>query len=212
MSKISFYKLHKTRKQLLFKNKDNDFCVIDGQNKVLISSPHGVPQVRLGKPKVAEPGSLATALALQQGTNSFLIAKTKNTFVDANFDEITAYKLKVFDLIEKEHIKYFLDFHGLAAHRTMDVNLGVHMGQNIETNPSLLDNLHKTLEDSGFVVSIDKPFWGSRRTLTGSVKNKFEKVWTIQIEINCSITNNKENFDKWQKLLGALSSWINKLR
>lgn len=70
-------------------------------------------------------GSLATALYLQKETNSFLIAKTKNNNDDANFDEKSEYKDTIYSLIETKGIKYVIDFHGLAAKRDCDINLGI---------------------------------------------------------------------------------------
>jgi len=46
------------------------------------------------------------------------------------------------------------------------------------------------------------------RTLSGGAKKQFPNLWTIQIEINCSITNNKENADKCKHLYEALKQWI----
>ena len=209
MKEKSFVKsIHRDRKKFLRANKDKDHVVVKGENCVLISAPHGVKQTRLGRPKVAEIGSLALALRLQKETNSYFIAKTQNNFDDANFDEHSAYKYDVAKTIQENGIKYFIDFHGLAAKRECDVNLGVHFGLNTEVDEAALNELEDLLKHDDMVVWFDKPFMGTTRTLAGSAKKRFPEIWTIQLEINCSITNSEENDMKCRKLFEALKQWI----
>ena len=89
---MNFNILHEKRKAFMARNKSFDHVLIEGKNCVLISAPHGVSQVRLGKPKFCEIGSVATALVLQEKTDSWFLAKTKNNNDDANFDEVSSYK------------------------------------------------------------------------------------------------------------------------
>ena len=212
MKTLNFTKLHKARKAFLRANSNKSFQTIEGQIPVLISAPHGVTQVRNGKPKVAEIGSLAATLYVQKETNAFLIAKTKNCFDDANWDELSPYKQKVLELIRRNNIKYVIDFHGLASKREMDVNLGTHIGHNIETDTKIFDELIWGLRKNKFVVSIDNPFAGGAKTIAGSTKNAFENLWTIQIEINAGLTNSVRNAEKLEKLLEVLTNWIKTLQ
>ena len=53
---------------------------------------------------------------------------------------------------------------------------------------------------------------GGTRTISGTMINKFNNLWTIQIEINCAITNRKENFDLNIKLLNTLIDWIKTIK
>ena len=87
-------------------NKEKDHVVLKGKNNVLISAPHGVSQVRLGKYKYSEIGSLTTALYLFENSNCFLIAKTQNNNDDANFDEKSKYKnsIEKFDIMPSSYI------------------------------------------------------------------------------------------------------------
>ncbi len=57
----------------------------------------------------------------------------------------------------------------------------------------------------------DAPFMGGYATIAGSMKNYFSKLWTIQIEINCSITSAKSLIDKWNLLIDLLLDFINKI-
>ena len=205
--KISFDKLHTIRKMFLSENKLKDHIFAVGTSPVLISAPHGVSQVRLGKLKPSEIGSLATALFLKKHTNCHLIAKTKNNNDDANFDEECRYKTHIKEIIKSNNVKFVLDLHGLAAFRECDINLGTHLGANIVSNKRAYVALVKLLEDSDFSVSVDQPFMAGANTISSFVKKEFPEVWAIQIEVNCSITNKKENFDKYKKLLSALYEW-----
>ena len=128
-NEMNFNKLHKVRTDFINKFKDNDHVVCDGENQILISSPHGVSQVRLGKFKFSEIGSLSTALYLFNNTKCSLIAKTKNNNDDANFDEVSKYKSSVENFIKNNNIKYLIDIHGLSSKRDCDINLGTRLGK-----------------------------------------------------------------------------------
>lgn len=209
---IKFHKLHNERRLFLKKYCNVDHIVFNGENNILISAPHGVPQTRNNKPKVREPGSLSVALALHNKQKTFFIAKTKNNHDDANFDPVSDYKTDVKNLIKKNDIKYFLDFHGLAKKREMDVNLGSNYGKNTKTNPAALDRLVKMLKDKGFVVEVDIPFKGGGRTLTRYVQTLHKQIFSLQIEINCGITNEYKNNSKFVALVNVLNNWIESLK
>jgi hypothetical protein len=167
-----------------------------------------VYQVRLGKSKAHEIGSLATVLWLKEKTNCYLIAKTKCNNDDANFDEKSKYKDSIRKLIKQHNIRYILDFHGLASQRDCDVNLGTHLGNNIKNNIPLFNEFNDELIRCGYVVSIDQPFMANSRTISSSMIHEFPNLWTLQIEINCGISNRKDNFDKNTKLLNIIENWI----
>lgn len=208
---MNFNNLQTYRRKFIEENKEHDHAVVDGKNNILLSAPHGVSQVRLGKYKFSEIGSLTTVLHLQKSTDSYLIAKTKNNNDDANFDEVSLYKSKIEELIYSNNIKYVIDFHGLSSKRECDVNLGTHIGKNIKPNEYAFDNLYNALTLNGFKTEVDMPFMAGNRTISGSVANNHPEVWTIQIEINCAITNKKENFTRYKLLLGVLTDWLNSL-
>lgn len=208
MKKLSFNKFVQTRKDFLQEYKNQDHVIFSGENNVLISAPHGVTQLRLGRLKVPEIGALAIALCLKKETDSFFIAKTKYNNDDANFDETSLYKDSIKRLIKQHNIKYIIDIHGLAQSRDCDVNLGTHLGDNVKTDLRAFDLLNKMLKNNGFKVSIDQPFMAGASTICGSIKKEFEDVWTLQIEINCGISNKKENFEKNQNLIKTISDWI----
>ncbi len=208
---MSFNKLHNQRKLFINQNKENDHIVLKGKNNVLISAPHGVSQVRLGKYKYSEIGSLTTALYLFNNSNCYLIAKTQNNNDDANFDEKSKYKNSIEKLVQNNKIKYIIDIHGLSSKRDCDINLGTHLGQNIKTDEDLFNDLHKALLKNNFITQIDKPFMAGKNTISSSMVNINPNIWAIQIEINCAITNKKENYKKYKTLLNILCDWVNNI-
>ena len=208
----NFDKMQYERDFFLKENCKKDHVVLKGNRGVVLSAPHGVSQVRLGKLKYEEPGSLLMALCLQKETDSFFIAKTKNNNDDANFDEKSKYKKSLTKIIKKNNIKYVLDIHSLSAKRKIDVNLGIHLGKNIENNVEIFEKLCDEIIKKGFILSIDQPFMSGRNTISGTMKNKFPDLWTMQIEINCSIINEKKNFNKFKTLLDIFKEWINSLK
>ena len=212
MKKITFEKLVDERNIFLNDNANLDHIVITGKNNVLISAPHGVEQTRNSNPKVHELGSITTGLYLQKQTGSFLIAKTKNNNDDANYDEQSSYKDSIKELIRADKIKYIIDLHGLAEARECEINLGISGGKNVSNNIELFNDLSTSLMASGFNVFIDEPFSGGDKTISGSLKNEFYDIWTIQIEIRCDITNKKENFEHYKTLLKVLENWMGKIQ
>ena len=208
----SFNQIHSDRENFVNKNCRKDHIIINGKNKVIISAPHGVDQVRLGKLKYREIGSLASAIYLSSQTNSFLIAKTKNNCNDANFDEKSSYKKDLLRCIKHNGIKYVIDFHGLSNKRGLDINFGTHLGQNIASNELAFNLLYDELLKNSFIISIDQPFMGGVNTIAWFAKKNMDDVFSLQIEINCDITNKKENYDKFCVLLKILTNWINNLK
>ncbi len=203
---FKFAELTNTRKEIL-KNNSDDHVYFQTNSSILISAPHGVSQVRLGKLKVAEIGTIpiATAVANQMKTN--LIIKTKNNDDDANFVEDCPYRQTIANAIKSQNIKYLIDFHGLAKKRPCDINIGINFGQNTKQNQKMFLSLKNALESQNFIVSIDEPFCAGPRTIAGFFAKEFN-IWSVQIEINCAITNEPANIDKCNKLINTLIDWL----
>ena len=121
------------------------------------------------------------------------------------------YKTDLLKIIRKNKLKYVLDFHGLSEKRDIDINFGTNFGDNIKTNEFQFEKLVKILKDNHFKVTIDDPFTAGKRTISGSVKAKLKNIFTLQIEINCGITNRQENYTKYKTLLKIFINWINEL-
>ncbi len=174
---------------------------------ILLSAPHGVKQTRLGKSKFSEIGSARLAITLSQLNNTNLIIKTKHMFDDANFDIKCGYRTKISNEIKKNNIKYLFDIHGLASYRDCDINLGISLGNNIKTNEPLFEKMLNIFKEYGFKVNIDQPFAGIYPTISSTFAKKFN-IWTIQVEVNCKITNDFKNTKKLNMLIESLSKCI----
>ena len=200
-------KVKKERQAFLKKNKKKDFVVVKGEGQVILSAPHGVEQLRLGKKKYGEPGSLALALQVQKKTGVHLFAKTSNKGDDANFDVVSPYKEALKRYIKENGIKFLIDFHSLAAKRRVDVNFGVNWGRNIQNDEKLFDIMQDRFKESGFGVSVDNPFAGGSKTVAGNVAEDCN-IWTIQLEINSKYINNKKFAEYLKKIIDILSGIV----
>ena len=177
------------------------------KSPILISAPHGVWQTRLGKGKYPEIGSARLAIALSKKNECNLIIKTKHLFDDANFDINCGYRRKISNIIKKNNIKYLFDIHGLSSSRDCDINLGICLGQTIKTNEKLFEDMLSCFNQYGFKVNIDQPFYGKYHTIASTFAKKFN-IWTIQIEVNCGITNYGKNIKRLNELIECLSKCI----
>ena len=189
-------------------NHNGGFAVLRNyDSRVLLSAPHGVGQTRLGKPKEAEIGSARMALMLHELTQSNLIIKTKNIFDDANFDIRSTYKDEIVYIIKQYGIKYLIDFHGIPADSECDINLGVNFGENIKNNEELYDQIMQKLTSNGFKVNVDNPFCGRYPSIAATFAQSYN-IWTLQLEINCGITNDPEQIDKLNTLIATLKECV----
>ena len=198
------------RRDFLKENSHKSFAIQSGHGGVMLSAPHGVSQVRLGRRKFEEPGSLSFMLEVAKRTGAPFIAKTRNCDDDANFDENCEYKNELKKFVQTNQIKFLLDFHGLSKKRDVDINFGTHLGQNVKSNESLFEELNKKLQDASFMTTIDNPFWGGAQTISGSLAEQ-TKIWTLQVEINCKYTNYKENVSELEKLLKIFEEFVSVL-
>ena len=210
-TKYNYNKLENLAKTFLEENKNVDHVLYKGIGTVLVSSPHSVFQTRKGKFKDAERGALKTALYLHKLTCCHFISKTKNNNDDANFDKESEYKNTIKKLILENKVKYILDFHSLSKKRKCEVNLGTNFKRNIKNNKPLYKTLKKELKKQGLRLKIDIPFNGGKRTIAGSLKNEFKDIWTIQIEINSSVTCEEENYNKYLKIIDIFTRFIDNI-
>lgn len=159
---------------------------------------------------MAELGTIPVAYLISKETNSNLILKTQNLNDDANFDDVSDYRDEIYKMIEDRNCKYLFDIHGMAKSRKYDINLGINFGQNININVNLFNKIIEMFEKQNFSVSIDQPFSAGPRTISGNCAKKY-KIFTIQIEINCDITNNPKNIEKCNRLITTLINIINSI-
>lgn len=203
MKKISFNEFRYSSVNYLNSEQFiNGYTTLITSSKILLSAPHGVKQTRFGLQKASERGSARFALILQRLLNTNLIIKTKNLFDDANVDLNCPYRKEIDKIILKNKITILLDFHGLSKKRDCDINLGVNLGENIKSNIKLFDLINNSLINNGFVVNIDNPFCGRYPTISADIAKR-HSIFTLQIEINCAITNEPKNIEKLNRLLNC---------
>ncbi len=193
----------KARKKFISSNKKKSFVILDGEGKIMFSTPHAVKQVRLGREKFAEPNTLALALAVRQKVNVPLISKTACMNDDANFDLLCPYRHELKEYIQEHKIKYLIDIHSLAEKREQDINLGVNFGMNIAPDEAMFDFIHKEFSEKGFKVFVDQPFNGGARTIASFISKEC-KIWTMQLEINCKFLLKPENVEWLMKIISVL--------
>lgn len=99
---------------------------------------------------------------------------------------------KIDKIIRNNQIKILQDIHGLSEKRNCDINLGINLGENIKSNIELFDLINNSLINNGFVVNIDNPSCGRHPTISADFVRR-HNIFTLQIEINCAITNNYKN-------------------
>lgn len=197
------------RKKFIASNKKKSFVILDGDGKFMLSAPHAVRQVRLGRGKFAEPNTLALALAVREKVNVPLIAKTACFNDDANFDLLCPYRHELKDYINEHNIKYLIDIHSLAEQREQDINLGVNFGMNIAPDEKMFDFLQKEFAQKGFKVFIDNPFNGGARTISSFISKECG-IWTMQLEINCKFLLKEENVEWLIKIISVLVDAIDR--
>ena len=209
IKKISFRNFVFRRRFFLKRNRNENFVVKKGNIPFMISAPHGVSQLRLGKHKVAEPGSLAFALELAKQTGAHLIAKTKNCEDDANFDEHSPYKEFLVEYVKQNNIKFLIDVHGMKKNRPIDINIGTHLGENIKVNENVFDYMVYALKGAQFSIDVDQPFYSGINSIACTIAKRCG-IWAIQLEINCKLTNESKYIKKLNILLNCIIKTIEK--
>lgn len=111
------------------------FVYQQGTIPILLSAPHAVNHFRDGRLKAAEVYTGAISLLLHELTRCHIIYKAKNDGKDPNhdsFEEDHGYKQRIVDSCREHGITLFIDLHGAAASREIDLDLGTNHGQSLQ--------------------------------------------------------------------------------
>jgi hypothetical protein len=208
-NQIEFNNYAKKCKKFLRENRKKNFVALAGQGRVMLSVPHCVKQVRLGKVQEAETGTLALALALRDKTGAPIIAKTACFADDANFELLSPYRSELLSMVESEKIRYLFDLHGLRETCEQDINFGVNFGVNIAADEKFFDFINKQFKKKGLKVFVDQPFAGSGNTIS-SFTAKVCNIWTIQLEVNNKFLITPEFSDQFFEIVDVLVTAIEK--
>jgi uncharacterized protein YchJ len=171
-----------------------DFNIIKGNIPIILSAPHCKEQLREGKIKTHESGTDTLAIQVSKKTNCSCIYKTKFYNNDPNWDEISTYKNELKEFINKNNIKYLLDFHGMKAERKSDICIGTGFFKNLCGRKDLLNSISKIFKSHGFKnISIDIPFSASNPNVISSFISSNCHIPCFQIEINNRFRSKKYN-------------------
>ena len=85
------------------------------------------------------------------------------------------------------------------------------MGNNIQADENLYLTLERELMRAGFSVQVDIPFRAGQRTIAGAFAKKFN-IFTLQIEINCGLTNESGNNKRANLLLETIAKVFKKVK
>ena len=163
---------------------EESFMLEEGTGPVIISAPHSVEQLRLGRPKYAEPQSGACARMLHSELGCPVIYKTRNCGDDANFDADSDYKRALADYIRGHDIRFVLDLHQLAWERDVIVNIGTAGLRNIRDQKPMNIALAAFSSRRVGLIQIDTPYDGSGPNTIASFTARECGVESLQIELN----------------------------
>jgi hypothetical protein len=168
---------------LLAKEGDPWFAVIDGTSHVLMSAPHATAQMREGKSKFADAGTGALAIMLNRLAKTTVIYTTRQSPSDPNFYDDNDYKKTLASLVDKEHPKLVLDLHASHWYRPYDVDFGTMSGESLQGHSAWLRRLSECFAKAGLRDFSQDYFSAStNQTVTKFVQGK--GVPCIQLEFN----------------------------
>lgn len=105
------------------------FKCLNGQRPVLVSAPHACRHQRDGVEKMAEEFTAAFACILAQQTNCHAIFTTNKTTEDPNWVLRGEYKKAINEMVEKNHIGFLVDLHGMTNRHNMGLAIGTMRGR-----------------------------------------------------------------------------------
>ncbi len=177
---------------------------------IIFSAPHSVSQTRNGKIKCAEPYTGVIAKILHKNYGYSVLYKTKNCGDDANYDEKSPYKNKLYAICRKYKPILVIDLHGLSKKRDCIINLGTNFGNTLQDDTETLNELIHCLRNAGInKITTDHPFFASENTIASSVSRKLKQK-AIQIEINFGYLDKSP--EHILNVINALHSFCQKIR
>lgn len=162
-----------------------DFEVMDGKEKIMLSAPHGFVHMREGNIKYAETNTNKICTELAEELNSYAIYKFINSDKDANYDVECDYKKECLKTVKRSKIKLLIDFHGMAMEREQDICLGIADGELLNNDKEFIDFIVEAFRKEGFKnVAVDNPFNAKRAECVSNFIHREANIPTMQIEIN----------------------------
>lgn len=194
------------------KSKDG-YVYSKGSIAILISAPHGVNHIREGKVKYADMYTGAIIKLMHELTGCHAIYKINKHGSDPNYDSYERdddYKKTIVDIIEKNNIKLFIDLHGCARERCMDLDIGTNFGKSLNGFDDLPEII-KTIFRNNDILNITHNKIFTANSANNISRNAAERtgIASIQLEINRVYRDFNSHFINYQKLIEALYESIN---
>lgn len=208
ITKSEFEKINKKFDEYNEKNIES-FKYIKGKEKIILSAPHSVSQIRNGKIKGKDIATGTIAISLQKSLNCYCIYKTRNNNDDANYDiEKNPYKDKLLEIIEKEDIKFLLDIHGAKANQGFDIDIATNNLKNVNGKTEYVTDFINIGKKYGINnITVDKVFKASTiHTIACTISEKL-KIPCLEIEISKEYRDIK-TFQNIQVLLNFLEEYL----
>ncbi len=187
------------------------FDVIEGRERIILSAPHSVRQLRNGNIKGKDSCTGTIAILLQQQLNCYCIYKTKNCNDDANYDiENNPYKDKIIDLIDKNNINFLLDIHGAKDGQEFDIDVGTANLSNLNGQNKYIEDFIKIGEKYNLNITIDKVFKAETLHTVANTISIETKIPCMQIEI-AKKYRDIDQFNNIKIMLNFLEEYLRKI-
>jgi hypothetical protein len=192
------------------------FKIRNGKIPVLISAPHTI-KYNNREDNIKKPEFLTGTLVnlIQKSTNVYSIYRISST--DNPIKNELDYRNAIKEIIEKENIQLFIEFHGCKDEHKFDLEIGTDNGKNCIKHENIEFLFKDFLEQSLLKeVVINKKFKASQDyTNCKWVNNEFN-ISSIQIEISKTFRNIKDLkrftsvYLAFKRLIKYISPSINK--
>lgn len=148
---------------------------------IVLSAPHEAEHVRESTPKIAEVGTAKVAFDLASIYSCAAISALPEQTGDANWDIPHPYFDELLALTESTP-KLVIDFHMMKP-RGVDICLG--LGPNKELADGTWQILADAFLQQGLTVSLNWPFPGGVRTITGKAQDIGIRAIQIEMSWDC---------------------------
>jgi hypothetical protein len=187
-------------------NMKDSFNIVKGKNPILLSAPHVYPHIRPNfedTPKKNELYTKEITQTIAKKLDVSAIYTTSKQHSDPNWYIESPYRKGIFELIEENDIKIFIDIHGLNIDNTQDIIIFVN---NIDTNGhQIAEQLKKELMKYFKEVLIKEFINNEQFTISEHIFDKYG-VPSFQVELNLRVRRDKDN---WEKLVSSFSNVFN---
>lgn len=182
-----------------------NFCIIDGNNNVILSSPHNLIHYRDGIKKDNEVYTKEIVERVALNTNSYAIYKTIIDDDDPNYSMNSSYRNSLIDFINNKGINYVLDIHG-KKNNDIDLIIGINNGINLKNDFEFINFIKAFWNNSKFSVKFDHIFKASSDNNLSKTCSLKTSAYSMQFEISRNVREN--NLDL---LINTLSEFIFKI-